>query len=235
MPAIAELVRQLTSGRQPYRGLIPEGIVTGAAIEGGVLAGAVKDVLLLDVVSASLGFETHNGTILKMIERNTSIPTQKWAIVATSENDQTSMTVHILEGDSPIAMDNRTLAVLELSNLPRHPQRTPLIAVVLDVDANTILHASAKELRGRTHELAGRANELTEARVALSRARGSRSEEAQRLRARLAELEAKYLTGREWQTTVDPTTMMRAASLVQSRQWQSLRGHAPLTWETPVS
>jgi molecular chaperone DnaK len=235
MPAIGELVRQLTSGRQPYRGLIPEGIVTGAAIEGGVLAGAVKDVLLLDVVSASIGFETRDGTMLKVIERNTTIPTQRRAFVATSENDQTSMTVHILEGESPTATDNRTLAVLEVSDLPRHPQRTPLIEVVLDVDANTILHASAKELRGRTHELAGRAKELAEARVALSRVRGSESpEEAERLRARLADLEAKYLTGREWQTTVDPSSMTRAASLVQSHQWQAQRGLAPLTWEGPV-
>lgn len=236
MPAIGELVRQLASGRQPYRGLIPEGIVSGAAIEGGVLAGAVQDVLLLDVVSASLGFETHNGTILRVIERNSSIPTQRWVFVATSENDQTSMAVHIVEGERPTATGNRTLAVLEVSDLPRHPQRTPLIAVVMDVDANTILHVSAKELRGRTHELAGRAKELAEARVAWSRVRGSgSSEEAQRLQARLTGLEAKYLTGREWQTTVDPTSMTRAANLVQSHQWQALRGLAPLTWATPVS
>lgn len=201
-----------------------------------MLAGAVKDVLLLDVTSASLGFETHPGTMLKMIERNTTIPTLRWAFVATSENDQTSMTMHILEGESSTARDNRTLAILEVSDLPGHPQSTPLIAVEMDVDANTTLHVSAKELRGRTHELVGRANELAEARVAVGRVRSSSSpEEAARLRARLAELEAKYLTGREWKTTVDLTSMEHATSLVQSHRWRALRGLAPLAWETPVT
>ncbi|GCB52766.1 Hsp70 family protein [Streptomyces sp. NL15-2K] len=233
MPAIGELVRRLTGGRQPYRGLIPEGIVTGAAIQGGVLAGGVKDVLLLDVVSASLGFETYDGTVLKVIERNTTIPTLRWAFVATSENGQTTMTVHVVEGESPNVTDNRTLAVLEVSDLPRHPRRTPVIEVVLDVDANTILHVTAKELRGHTHELAGRASELAEARAALGRVWSYNSPEAERLRAKVAALEAKYFTGREWQTTVDRSSMTRAASLLQSPQWQALRGLAPLAWEAP--
>ncbi|MFE4254263.1 Hsp70 family protein [Streptomyces sp. NPDC056910] len=233
MPAIGELVSRLTGGRQPYRGLIPEGIVTGAALQAGVLAGGTKDVLLLDVVSASLGFETYDGTTLKVIERNTIVPTLGWAFVAPSENGQTTMTVHVVEGESPNATDNRTLAVLEVSDLPRHPRRTPLIEVVLDVDANTMLHVTAKELRGHTHKLAGRARELAEARAALGRARSSDSPEAERLRAKVAALEAKYFTGREWQTRVDRSSMTRAASLLLSPQWQALRGLAPLVWEAP--
>ncbi|WP_333768936.1 caspase, EACC1-associated type [Streptomyces sp. IBSBF 2435] len=235
MPAVGELVRRLTGGRQPYRGLIPEGIVTGAAIQAGVLAGRVKDVLLLDVVSASLGFETYDGTVLKVIERNTTIPTRRWTFVAAAENGQTTMTVHVVEGEGPNATDNRTLAVLEVSDLPRHPRRTPLIEVRMDVDANTTLHVTARELLGRTHELAGRARELTEARAALDRTRSSDSPEAERLRAKVVSLEAKYFTGREWQTRIDRSSMTRAAGLVQSPQWQELHRLAPLAWEAPPS
>jgi molecular chaperone DnaK len=233
MPAIGEMVRRITGGRQPYRGLIPEGIVTGAALQGGVLAGDVQDVLLLDVVSASLGFETYDGTVLKVIERNTTIPTLKGAFAATSVDGQTTMTVHVVEGESQNARDNRTLAILEVSDLPRRPRHTPLIEVVLDVDANTVLHIAAKELRGSTHELADRAKELAEARAALGRERSSDSPEAERLRSKVAALETEYFTGREWQTRVDLSSMTRATSLLKSPQWQDLRGLAPLAWEAP--
>jgi len=205
MPAIGELMSQFTSGRQPYRGLIPEGVVTGAALQAGVLTGNVKDVLLLDVVSAALGIETHDGTATKVIERATTIPTRSQEFVAMG-SEQTSMMLRIIEGDRPTAVDNTTLAILELHDLPRHPRGTPLIMVQFDIDANQVLHIRARELRGTTNELLDRANED----------RFVTDEE---------------FTGREWQTTVDRSSVARGASLLQSQQWQNLRDLAPLAWQ----
>ncbi|GAA1162752.1 molecular chaperone DnaK [Kitasatospora gansuensis] len=234
MPAIGELLRRLTGDRQPYRGIIPEGIVTGAALQAGVLGGAVKDVLLLDVLSTSLGFETHDGTVRKLIERNTTIPVRRWAFAAPSRSGQPAMTVHIVEGESPTAADGRTLAVLELSDLPRHPRHTPLIEVMLDIDANQLLHVSVRELRGRTRELPKRARELTEARAALDFSGVHfASPEAGRLRATIARLEAKYFTDRTWQVTVDRASMTQAAELLRSPRWPAVRELAPFVWEAP--
>ncbi|SHM89666.1 caspase, EACC1-associated type [Actinacidiphila paucisporea] len=231
MPAIGDLVRRLTGGRQPYRGLIPEGIVSGAAVEAGVLTGGVKGVLLLDVVSATLGFETHGGTVAKVIERNTTIPTISRKLAATSTSGQTRMTLHVVEGESTIATGSRTLAVLDIPDLPPHPRGTPLIEVALDIDANSTLRVTARELRGRTDELSRRARELSEARTAAGGIRSDRSPEKERLLAKLAALEAEYLSDREWQVSIDRSSMTQAAALVNSPRWQPLRDLAPLTWE----
>ncbi|MFI0999442.1 Hsp70 family protein [Streptomyces galbus] len=147
MPAIGALMSTITDGRQPYRGLIPEGIVTGAALQSGVLAGGHKDTFLLDVCSASLGLETSDGRMAKVIERNTTIPAKGGKVCVTNARHQTTLVVHILEGERERASDNRSLAVLELTDLPRHPKGTPLAEVTFDIDANGILHVEAKELQ----------------------------------------------------------------------------------------
>ncbi|MEU5114309.1 Hsp70 family protein [Streptomyces longwoodensis] len=145
MPAIGELMSRIMDGRQPYRGLIPEGIVTGAALQSGVLSGGHKDTFLLDVCSASLGIETSDGVMTKVIERNTTIPIKRSEVFVTRAKNQTTLVVHILEGERERAPDNRSLAVLELTDLPRHPKGTPLVEVDFDIDANGILHVEAKE------------------------------------------------------------------------------------------
>ncbi|NUT31227.1 MAG: Hsp70 family protein [Streptomyces sp.] len=147
MPAIGELMSRFVKGKQPYRGLIPEGIVTGAALQSGILTGGIKDTLLLDAYSASLGLETSGGVMTKLIERNTTIPTKRSKVFVTRARKQTTMIVHVLEGERERASDNRSLAVLELTDLPRQPKGTPLVEVVLDIDANGILYVYARELR----------------------------------------------------------------------------------------
>ncbi|GAA2254944.1 caspase, EACC1-associated type [Streptomyces indiaensis] len=218
MPAIGELVRQLTGGKQPYRGLIPEGIVTGAALQSGIISHAIPDTLLLDVTSASLGFESHDGTVEKVIHRNTTIPARRTVIVGTSVDSQTAMTLNVVEGEEETASDNRTLAVLELSDLPPHPRRTPLIDVVLDIDANSVLCVTARELRGDTRQLHSRAQELQQAREL-------------GYWVTLEELEVQYLTGRVWSTPVNRSSSAKAVALVRSPRWQTLRGLTPLAWE----
>ncbi|MFD3589695.1 Hsp70 family protein [Streptomyces sp. NPDC058683] len=147
MPAIGELVSRIMNGKQPYRGLIPEGIVTGAALQSGILTGSILDTLLLDASSASLGVETSNGGMTKVIERNTTIPTKRSEIFVTKVRNQTSIVLHILEGEREEASKNRSLAVLELTDLPPHPKGTPLVEVTFDIDANGILHVEGEELR----------------------------------------------------------------------------------------
>ncbi|MGW1802116.1 Hsp70 family protein, partial [Streptomyces sp. NPDC001984] len=147
MPAIGELMSRIMNGRQPYRGLIPEGIVTGAALQSGILTGGVLDTLLLDVCSASLGLETSDGVMTKVIERNTTIPTKRSEIFVTGARNQTTVVLHILEGEREQASENKSLAILQLTDLPPHPKGTPLVEVGIDIDANGIMHVVAKELR----------------------------------------------------------------------------------------
>ncbi|MFF1627229.1 Hsp70 family protein [Streptomyces sp. NPDC058272] len=226
MPAIGELVRRLTGGKQPYRGLIPEGIVTGAALQSGILSGALRGtMLLIDVVSASLGIESNDGTVGKVIDRNNTIPAKRSRFVAPSRGNQTGMTLHVVEGEGEAAGDNRTLAVLELSGLQPHPPHTPLIEVTLDIDANSVLHVTARELKGTTHQLLIRADELERGRTG----RPWMSSEKK------AELEAKYFTGREWSTPVNRSSIAKAVALVGSPRWQTLSDLVPLAWEAPNS
>ncbi|WP_432839208.1 Hsp70 family protein [Dactylosporangium sp. CA-092794] len=149
MPAVGELVRELAGGRAPYRGLPPEGVVIGAALQAGVLAGEVKDVLLLDVTSLGLGFELAGGAMRTVIERNTSIPTRITVPVTTGADGQDSVLVRVVEGNHPAAAANRLLATLELSGLPPAPAGTPHIEICFDIDANGILDVSAADQRSR--------------------------------------------------------------------------------------
>ncbi len=146
IPAVQELVRQLF-GREPNRSVNPDEVVAvGAAIQGGVLAGEVTDVLLLDVTPLSLGIETLGGVFTKLIERNTTIPTRKSQIFSTAADNQTAVSVHVLQGEREMASHNRTLARFDLLGLPPAPRGVPQIEVTFDIDANGIVHVSAKDL-----------------------------------------------------------------------------------------
>lgn len=146
MPAVQEAVRKIT-GKDPHKGINPdECVAMGAAIQGAVLAGEVKDVLLLDVTPLSLGIETLGGVFTRIIERNTTIPTSKSQIFSTAADNQTTVEIHVLQGERPMAADNKTLGRFQLTGIPPAPRGIPQIEVKFDIDANGIVHVSAKDL-----------------------------------------------------------------------------------------
>lgn len=145
IPKVQEVVKQLF-GREPHKGVNPDEVVAiGAAIQGGVLAGDVTDVLLLDVTPLSLGIETLGSVFTKMIDANTTIPTKKTETFSTASDNQPSVEIHILQGERPMAMDNRTLGRFHLDGIPPAMRGIPQIEVTFDIDANGILHVSAKD------------------------------------------------------------------------------------------
>src|SRR6201998_1141326 len=145
MPAIQELVKELF-GREPHKGVNPDEVVAiGAAVQAGVLAGEVKDLLLLDVTPLSLGIETLGGVMTTLIPRNTTIPTRKSEIFTTAADNQTSVEVHVLQGERPMARDNRTLGKFHLVGIPPAPRQVPQIEVTFDIDANGILNVAAQD------------------------------------------------------------------------------------------
>jgi len=146
MPMIQDLVRDLTGGKEPNKGVNPDEVVSlGAAIQGGVLAGDVKDVLLLDVTPLSLGVETLGGVMTTLIERNTTIPVKKTEVFSTAEDSQTSVDIHVLQGERPMAADNMSLGRFRLDGIPPAPRGIPQIEVTFDIDANGILNVAAKD------------------------------------------------------------------------------------------
>ncbi len=146
IPAVQELIKN-KFGKEPNKGINPdESVAVGAAIQAGVLKGEVKDVLLLDVTPLSLGIETLGGVFTTMIKRNTTIPTQKTQIFSTAVDNQPSVDIHVLQGERPMAADNKTLGRFELSDIPPAPRGVPQIQVTFDIDANGIVHVSAKDL-----------------------------------------------------------------------------------------
>jgi len=146
IPKVQQIVRELF-GKEPHKGVNPDEVVAvGAAVQAGVLAGEVKDVLLLDVTPLSLGIETLGGVFTRLIERNTTIPTRKSEIFSTAADNQTSVEIHVLQGERPMARDNRTLGKFHLVGMPPAPRGIPQIEVTFDIDANGIVNVSAKDL-----------------------------------------------------------------------------------------
>jgi molecular chaperone DnaK len=152
MPAVQDKVKEL-AGKEPHLGVNPDEVVAiGAAIQAGVLAGDVKDVLLLDVTPLSLGIETKGGVFTRLIERNTTIPTRKSEIFSTADDNQPSVEVHVLQGEREMATYNKSLGKFQLTGIPPAPRGIPQIEVTFDIDADGILHVSAKDLGTGTEQ-----------------------------------------------------------------------------------
>ena len=172
IPRVQQIVKELFGGKEPHKGVNPDEVVAvGAAIQGGVLAGEVKDILLLDVTPLSLGVETLGGVMTTMITRNTTIPTRKSETYSTASDNQTSVEIHVLQGERPLARDNRTLGKFHLIGIPSAPRGMPQVEVTFDIDANGILNVTAKDKATNKEQ-----------KITITASTGLSKEEAERMR-----------------------------------------------------
>jgi molecular chaperone DnaK len=172
IPRVQQIVKELFGGKEPHKGVNPDEVVAvGAAIQGGVLGGEVKDILLLDVTPLSLGVETLGGVMTTMIQRNTTIPTRKSDTYSTASDSQTSVEIHVMQGERPLAKDNRTLGKFHLIGLPSAPRGVPQIEVTFDIDANGILNVTAKDKATNKEQ-----------KITITASTGLSKEEAERMR-----------------------------------------------------
>jgi molecular chaperone DnaK len=152
MPAVQQMVKSIF-GKEGHKGVNPDEVVAvGAAIQGGVLTGVVKDVLLLDVIPLTLGIETLGGVMTPLVERNTTIPTQKKQIFSTAADNQPAVTIRVLQGERKMANDNKEIGRFDLTDIPPAPRGVPQIEVSFDIDADGILHVSAKDMASGKHQ-----------------------------------------------------------------------------------
>ncbi|HEX2713107.1 MAG TPA: molecular chaperone DnaK [Candidatus Acidoferrales bacterium] len=192
IPRVVQIVKNLFGGKEPHKGVNPDEVVAvGAAIQGGVLGGEVKDILLLDVTPLSLGVETLGGVMTVLISRNTTIPTRKSEVFSTAADNQTSVEIHVLQGERPLARDNRTLGKFHLVGIPPAPRGIPQVEVTFDIDANGILNVSAKDMATNKEQ-----------KITITASTGLSKDEAERMRTEaeshaeedrrhLAEIEAR--------------------------------------------
>jgi len=193
IPKVQELVKKIFS-KEPHKGVNPDEVVAlGAAIQGGVLGGDVQDVLLLDVTPLSLGIETEGGLFTKLVERNTTVPTERKQVFSTAADNQTAVTVSVYQGERPMARDNRLLGQFNLEGIPPAPRGTPQIEVKFDIDANGILSVSAKDLGSNKEQTVKieQSSGLNEAEIERMRKDAEQNAEADKQKLRLAEARNK--------------------------------------------
>jgi len=236
MPKVQEIIKTFF-GRDPHRGVNPDEVVAiGAAIQGGVLAGEVKDVLLLDVTPLSLGIETLGGVTTVLIPRNTTIPTKRSEIFSTADDNQTTVEIHVLQGERDMARDNRTIGKFQLTGIPPAPRGMPQVEVTFDIDANGILHVSAKdkatgkEQKIRIEASSGLSDKEIERMVKDSESHASedkrRREEIEtrnRLDAMVYDVEKN---AKEWSDRLEPSMKQRLEEAVDAAK-KALRAGEP--------